>query len=108
MAEFTLQQVFGAGATQTATLLTINKADLPGLTALASNTAESLLVGLIVIWLANLTETARISDEANRQIAVSDAGTDISAGLNADFLRRSYAISLYDLFVIPTLDPDNY
>lgn len=108
MAEFTLQQVFGAGATQTATTLTITKADLPGLTALVGNTAESLLVGMVIIWLTNLTETARITDEVNRQIAVTDAGTDITAGIANDFMRRSYAISLYSLFTVPTLDPDDY
>jgi hypothetical protein len=39
--------LFGANATQSINHLTINKADLIGLTAHPSNTAESLLIGII-------------------------------------------------------------
>jgi hypothetical protein len=45
MAEPTLQEVFGAGATQTATTITILKADLD-LTASVTNRAEQLLAGI--------------------------------------------------------------
>lgn len=43
MAEPSLTEVFGPGATQTATTLTITKADLPGLTAAIDNRAEQQL-----------------------------------------------------------------
>ena len=46
MAEPTLIEVFGAGATQTATTITIQKSSLTGLTATATNTAESLFAGI--------------------------------------------------------------
>jgi hypothetical protein len=39
--------IFGENATQSSTQLTINKPDLTGLTPLANNTAESLLVAII-------------------------------------------------------------
>ena len=50
MPEPTLTQIFGAGAAQTATVLTIAKADLAavGLTASSTNTAESLFVALLL------------------------------------------------------------
>lgn len=44
----TLQQLFGANADQTATALTITKADLPGLTPAADNRAEQLLVAILL------------------------------------------------------------
>ncbi|MCC5626184.1 hypothetical protein, partial [Nostoc sp. CHAB 5715] len=48
MAEPTLAQVFGANATQTATTITITKADLPRLTPSSTNTAESLLTAILL------------------------------------------------------------
>lgn len=57
MAEPTLQEVFGSGATQDATTITILKSDLPGLTATSDNTAESLLVGILLKNLAGLSQT---------------------------------------------------
>ncbi|MEH2243387.1 hypothetical protein [Nostoc sp.] len=48
MSEPTLQEVFGADAVQTATTITITKANLPRLTPGANNTAESLLTGIIL------------------------------------------------------------
>ncbi|MDB9305446.1 hypothetical protein PN488_13855 [Nodularia spumigena CS-591/12] len=58
MAEPLLTEVFGAGATQTETQLIISKADLAavGLTASASNTAESLFVSLQMLARIPLTE----------------------------------------------------
>ncbi|MFH7243556.1 MAG: hypothetical protein ACHWZW_11970 [Spirulina sp.] len=108
MAEYTLSEVFGANATQTATDLVIKKADFPGLTADAANTGESLLVALLLHWLTTLTETARIADEANRQIAVTSAGVDIYQGPTRDYLRHSVAVILYNPWTIPTIDPDDY
>jgi hypothetical protein len=46
MAEPTLQDIFGAGATQTATTITILKADLP-ITAAATNRGEQVLAGIV-------------------------------------------------------------
>lgn len=50
MAEPTLTQVFGSGATQDATTITISKSDLTeiGLTPDANNSAESLLIAEIM------------------------------------------------------------
>ncbi|MDB9349031.1 hypothetical protein PN509_18240 [Nodularia spumigena CS-588/02] len=58
MAEPLLTDVFGATATQTETQLIINKADLVdvGLTASATNTAESLFVSLQMKARQSLTE----------------------------------------------------
>lgn len=108
MAEYTLEQIFGTGATQNISTITIQKSAFPSLTPTAANTAESLLVSLMILWLTNLTEANRVTDEANRQISFTDAGVDVVAGQTADYFRRSYALSLYKLFVVATLDPDEY
>ena len=57
MAEPTLVEVFGAGATQTATTITIAKADLAGLTPSATNTAEALFAGIYKKAAVNLNQT---------------------------------------------------
>jgi hypothetical protein len=46
LAEPTLQEIFGAGATQDATTITIAKTDLP-MTAVASNRGEQILAAML-------------------------------------------------------------
>jgi hypothetical protein len=108
MAAYTLEQCFGATASQTATDLIIKKSDLPGLTAAANNTGSALIVALLLHWMNNLTETNRLTDETNIKIAFSAAGIDIYEGQTADFLRNSIAAILYDPFQAPAVDPDTY
>lgn len=48
MNQLTLQQLFGTGAIQDAQVLRIDKSDLTMLTPLTNNTAESLLVALLL------------------------------------------------------------
>jgi hypothetical protein len=69
MAEPTLQEVFGAGATQTATTITILKADL-ALTASATNRAEQLLAGICKKASTNLT-SSNFSTNGDQSITVS-------------------------------------
>lgn len=57
MAEPTFQEVFGAGATQTATTITILKADLP-MTASATNRAEQSFAAICKKASTALTLTA--------------------------------------------------
>jgi hypothetical protein len=56
MAEPTLQDIFGAGATQTATTITISKSDLP-MTALAVNTGERVFAAMVKKAAGTLTTT---------------------------------------------------
>ncbi|MBH8575459.1 hypothetical protein I8752_21090 [Nostocaceae cyanobacterium CENA369] len=70
----TLTQIFGAGATQDSQYLVIPKSDLPGLTPSSNNTAESLVVALLLKALENfegvLTDENgnTITDENNNPI----------------------------------------
>jgi hypothetical protein len=71
MAEPTLQEIFGAGATQTATTVTISKADLD-LTASAANRGEQVFAAMCKKAGVNLTN-------ANFGTNI-DQSTNIAAG----------------------------
>lgn len=108
MAEPTLQQVFGTGTTQDATTLTIPKAVLPGLTASANNTAESLLVGILLAAKSYLTATNQESN-ADQSITIAD-------GFIPSFVIRGEQQYRQDTFTVAmdkaagstTIDPDDY
>lgn len=68
MAEPTLIEVFGAGATQTATTITILKADLD-ITASATNRAEQLLAGIVKKAQTTLTQ-ANFDTNPNQSITI--------------------------------------
>ncbi|GAB4209665.1 MAG: hypothetical protein Fur006_69630 [Coleofasciculaceae cyanobacterium] len=62
MAIPSLTTVFGAGATQTATTLSIAKADLPTLAVAADNSAQQLFVAILLKVAEKLTPEARNAD----------------------------------------------
>jgi hypothetical protein len=69
MAEPTLEEIFGAGATQTATTITILKADLP-MTAAALNRGEQVLAAIVKKASVNLT-AANFATNAEQSIEVA-------------------------------------
>lgn len=78
MIDLTLKQTFGKNATQTANSITIQKADLPGLTASTENRAEQLLAALLLqvhqhfegVLMDELGRT--ITDEQDRPITYNN------------------------------------
>lgn len=64
--ELTLAQLFGVNVFQDSQILRINKSDLPLLTPNINNTAESLLVAILLNALRNFSGT--ITDENNQTI----------------------------------------
>jgi hypothetical protein len=109
MAEPTLTQVFGAGATQDATTITILKADLPGLTASANNRAESLLTAILLKAQAGLSKTAFDADLDQSIYIESGFPTFSFRGVNNDSYRTDQlTINLAKLDTSGTLDPDDY
>jgi len=109
MAEPTLQQIFGAGAAQTATTLTIQKADLPGLTAAADNRAESLFVGMFLIAKNQLTAA---NQEANpeQSITITDGfpPQSLVTRNNQQYRQNTFAVNMQKLDPGATIDPDDY
>ncbi len=111
MSEPTLQEIFGAGATQTATTLTILKADLPGLTASATNGGEQLVAGLVSKLQATLTPTNQAASPEQNITVV--AGFDsityrTIAGISKQFYQRVYNVSLQSLNNPTPIDPNAY
>ncbi|KJH71233.1 hypothetical protein [Aliterella atlantica] len=112
MAEPTLTQVFGPGAAQTATTLTIAKADLAtvGLTAAASNTAESLFVSLLLLAKNSLTPAAQESNP-DQSITVAEADFNFQTLVtrnNATYRQSTYSVNLQKLDTGANIDPDDY
>jgi hypothetical protein len=111
MAEPTIEQVFGANTTQDSVRVTIAKADFPtqGLTATASNNAEGILAYILLQSATVLTEQNRLTDLANRNIAVTYSGQDlVDQGGGNVYRRDTYQVSLYTPTTIQAIDPDNY
>ncbi|BBD68650.1 hypothetical protein NIES4072_40280 [Nostoc commune NIES-4072] len=109
MAEPTLADIFGSNATQTATTITIAKADLPRLTANANNTAESLLTGILLKAQTSLTQT-NFDSNINQSIYVNSGFSSFTTrGTNNDAYRvDQLIINFAKLDISSTIDPDDY
>lgn len=109
MAEPTLEQVFGAGATQDATTLTIAKSALAsvGLTAQASNTGESLLAAILKVA-ANTLTAQNQQLNADQNCAIQSANSSVYQSPFGTRLRQNLLISFDDAFSNPGITPDNY
>ncbi|MEH2437372.1 MAG: hypothetical protein V7K25_24580 [Nostoc sp.] len=109
MAEPTLQQIFGANATQTSTTITITKADLPRLTPSATNTAESLLTGILLKAEEPLSQ-ANFDSNLDQSIYISDGFPSFTnRGANNDKYRvDQLTINLAKLDTSSAIDPDDY
>ena len=113
MAEPTIQQVFGSGATHTATEITISKADLTsyGLTASIENTAESLLAAIFLIARAFLTQSG-FDANSDQSITIlpgfdSIIQRDDGSGELKSYRQNQLTINLHKLDS-EGIDPDDY
>lgn len=89
MAEPSLIEVFGAGATQTSTILTIVKAALQteGITPSDNNRAESLLAAILALARRYLTPENQLTNP-NQSIVIGDSTSEILFTRNNIKLRR--------------------
>lgn len=113
MAEPTLTEVFGAGAIQDATTLTITKADLAsvGLTASAGNTAESLLAAIVLKARDYLTDVS-FNSNPDQSITVlpgfnSIIQRDDGTGTFNEFRQFQFNVNLHKLDNV-AVDPDDF
>lgn len=109
MAVPSLTDVFGSGATQTATAITTQKSDLPTLTAAADNTGQALLVAILLKAKENLSPAAR---ETNPDIKVTIEynGQTIFPIANSTDLDRqdTYTVTLHKTIASIQVDADDY
>jgi hypothetical protein len=109
MAEPTLAAVFGAGASQDGSTLTISKADLiaVGLTPSASNTAESLLAAIAKLAANSLT-APNLQANPDQNISIQVANTSVYESPFGTKMRHNMLISFDSDFANAGIIPDNY
>jgi hypothetical protein len=112
MAEPTLEEVFGTGTTQDATSITILKANLPGLTAIANNTGESLFTGILKRGAVNLTDTNRetnIDQSVFVDLSLTPSFTTRTNGNTTEtYIRNTISVELDKAYGTVEIDPDDY
>ena len=106
MAEPTLEQVFGPGATEDANSITIPKANLPGLTTAANNRAESLFLGIVQLGAEHLTQLA-FAANPDQSLVVAYASRDLTTRDGNDHVRHNYFLSAYVPTPINAVTPDD-
>ncbi len=113
MAEPTLAEVFGSGASQTSTTISIDKADLAavGLTADAANTAESLLSAVLLLAKGALTQTS-FDSNSDQSITIepgfdSIIQRDDGAGNFINYRQNQLTVNLHKTDA-SGIDPDDY
>lgn len=107
MTEPTLQEVFGAGATQSGTTLTISKVDFPTLTAAADNRAEQLFVAILLKAETALT-TTRQDSNPEQSITVEDSFQSLTTRNNQQYRQITKSVNLQKLDNTAGIDPDDY
>jgi hypothetical protein len=111
--EPTLQALYGANASQTSSQLTIAKGDLTGLTASSTNTAESLLVALLLKWESELTTANQASNSDQSITVVRGTPTlttefDATTGNSTQYKETPFTLTLRKPYVDSGIDPDDY
>ncbi len=121
MANLTIQQIFGDGATQDATSITISKSDLSdnsGFTPVEEADGESVFVALFIQAQALGLDTlhrdgdqGEVDPNLNQQVAINPAITNIvprqdDEGNVSFFKRDSFTVDL-DVLLLP-INPDDY
>ncbi|HYX19067.1 MAG TPA: hypothetical protein VE944_32895 [Nostoc sp.] len=109
MAEPTLVEVFGTGATQDATTITIQKSSLLRLTPSATNTAESLLTGILLKAQAGLSQ-ANFDANIDQSIYLTDGfpGFTTRGTNNTSYRVDQLTVNLAKIDTSSVIDPDDY
>jgi hypothetical protein len=111
MSEPSIQDVFGAGATQTATTLTILKSDLPTLTASATNRGEQMFMAIVLRGQQNLTTTARDAD-LDRSISIEPSFDQVisrTVGVTTNnYYQSGLTITAQKINTNSAIDADDY
>lgn len=107
MAEPTLQEIFGASATQGANYITITKADLPGLTAVADNRAESLLVAILLKAKSFLTQT-NFDSNLDQNVLLANGFSSLTTRGNVQYRQDQITVTLSKPDLNSTINPNDY
>lgn len=107
MAQPTLQAVFGPGATQDATTITILKADLPGLTPAIDNNGEQIFSGVMVRAKGHLTQ---VNQDANpdQSIVIETGFPSLVQRNDQTFRQNQLTVNFQKPDLQAEIDPDDY
>jgi len=113
MAELSLTDVFGPGATQTANSITISKADLAGLIPAAVNATDAIAVGVINLLVANYTAARRAADkdislEVIPQLPSLVPDFAATSDTTTTYLNKPVTVNIYSPFATTGLNPNDY
>jgi hypothetical protein len=110
MAEPTLASIFGAGATQTATAITILKSDL-AMTAAAVNRGEQIFAAIVKKAALTLTQTAFDADPTY-SISIVPAYDSLvyrtNGTIQETLLQTPVTIGFHQIQASGGINPDNY
>jgi len=107
MAEPTIGEVFGSGSTQTLDSLVISKSDLVGLTAQATNTAESMFVSLLLKAMAYLNADIQQTNP-DIQVTIETGFQSIIERNGTSYRQRSLNIYLETPESNNEIDPNQF
>jgi hypothetical protein len=102
-----LTDVFGPGASQTATTVTVAKTDFPTLTPTSDNNGQELFVGIILQAIKKLNPTARGTDP-DIKIEITYTGQAVYPGPDKNDRQDSYTIVLHKDVPQEMVDADDY
>lgn len=106
MSEPTLQLLFGPNATQNNTSVTITKADL-GLTPSSTNTAESILAG-IVGFAQQILTAANQATNADQSITITDSNDTMVTRSSVPYRRKSKIVAFDKVDAGTAFNPNDY
>lgn len=107
MAKPTLQEVFGPGATQTATTITIAKADLPDYTPTFDDGGEKVFAGIFVRAKTALTTTG-LDSNPDQSISVEDSFESLPTRNDKVYRRNTQSVNFDELVPASRIIPNNY
>ncbi len=109
MAEPQLTDVFGPGATQTTTTFSIAKADLAavGLSASATNSAESLVVAILLLAQKYLNDDNQAINP-DIQVTIAQSFDSLVTRNNTTYRQRSYSIEMQKVDTSAAINPNDY
>lgn len=110
MAEPTLQDLFGDNASQDSSSIIIPKANLTvvGLTAEENNTAESLLVAILLLAKQYLNQT-NYDGNIEQNVLIEDGiSSFLNRGDNQTYRSDQLNITLTKIDIQSTISPDDY
>jgi hypothetical protein len=107
MAQPSLQDVLGPGATQDATTITILKADLPGLTPAANNNGEQLFAGIVKRARVYLTD-ANQTNNPDQNITFGETFSRFVTRNDQKYRQNQIPINFQKLDNDPDIEPDEY